>query len=92
MRKLIYLGFLLVSIGLKVPVFSQNKVPFSLEMEEITYKDWPGLHSFAFGEWCWSSLESLQVIEQFLGKLPRGVYGLSLYNEQQRGMSKIIKI
>ncbi len=51
MKTLIYLGFLLISFGFFTSAFAQSKVPFSLEMEEITYKDWPGLHSFAFGEW-----------------------------------------
>lgn len=51
MKTLTYLGLLLVFFGLYTPTFTQSKVPFSLEMEEITYKDWPGLHSFAFGEW-----------------------------------------
>lgn len=32
------------------PLFSQTP-PFTLEIEEATYSDWPGLHSFAFGEW-----------------------------------------
>lgn len=30
---------------------AQSKLPFSIELEEITYPKWPGLHSFAFGEW-----------------------------------------
>ncbi len=27
------------------------EVPFSIELEEVTWSDWPGLHSFAIGEW-----------------------------------------
>lgn len=27
------------------------QLPFTLEMEEATFSEWPGLHSFAFGEW-----------------------------------------
>ena len=27
------------------------QLPFTLEMEEATHPNWPGLHSFAFGEW-----------------------------------------
>lgn len=30
---------------------AQSKLPFSIELEEVTYPKWPGLHSFAFGEW-----------------------------------------
>jgi hypothetical protein len=26
-------------------------LPFTLELEEATFSNWPGLHSFAFGEW-----------------------------------------
>ena len=34
------------------PLFCQDSgIPFSVEIEEITYDDWPGLHSFSFGEW-----------------------------------------
>lgn len=25
--------------------------PFTITLEEVTYNDWPGLHSFAIGEW-----------------------------------------
>ncbi len=38
--------------------FAQNRLqaqvaapPFTIALEEITYSDWPGLHSFALGEW-----------------------------------------
>lgn len=34
---------------LALPLFSQ--LPFTIEMEETTFQDWPGLHSFAFGEY-----------------------------------------
>ena len=33
-------------------IYSQDAgIPFAVEMEEITYDDWPGLHSFSFAEW-----------------------------------------
>lgn len=35
-----------------VPVQSQTSaLPFTLQLEDITYEDWPGLHSFSFGKW-----------------------------------------
>ncbi|MFN0274500.1 MAG: T9SS type A sorting domain-containing protein [Chitinophagales bacterium] len=34
------------------PAFTQStQPPFSIELEEITFEDWPGLHSFAYGAW-----------------------------------------
>ncbi len=33
------------------PAQTPADLPFVVELEEGTYDDWPGLHSFAFGEW-----------------------------------------
>ena len=51
MRTLFYLLFSLLLVGKTDPIGAQTELPFSIEMEEVTFKDWPGLHSFAFGEW-----------------------------------------
>lgn len=49
--KNIYLLLLLSSLTL-TPIFAQiDEIPFHLEIEEITYNDWTGLHSFAFADW-----------------------------------------
>lgn len=35
-----------------LPLFSQDSgIPFTVELDEVTYEDWPGLHSFSFAEW-----------------------------------------
>lgn len=45
------MAFLLIRF-VAVPAFAQlTQPPFSLSLEEITYEDWPGLHSFAYGVW-----------------------------------------
>lgn len=31
--------------------YTQSSPPFTLTLEEVTYPDWPGLHSFVSGEW-----------------------------------------
>ena len=34
------------------PLLSQvTAPPFTITLEEVTYSDWPGIHSFALGEW-----------------------------------------
>ena len=44
--------FLLMTLWATSLAYSQdNGIPFAINIEEITYEDWPGLHSFAFGEW-----------------------------------------
>jgi len=46
--------FMLAIIGFisRNPLQAQVAAPpFTITLEEITYSDWPGLHSFALGEW-----------------------------------------
>lgn len=37
--------------GLQAVFAQQQRLPFSVTLEEITHNDWPGLHSFAYGKW-----------------------------------------
>ncbi len=49
--KNIYLLLLLSSLTLINSFAQSDEIPFHLEIEEITYNDWTGLHSFAFADW-----------------------------------------
>ncbi len=48
--KFFFSFFLACACIFPTSLFSQN-LPFTLELEEATHEDWPGLHSFAFGKW-----------------------------------------
>ena len=36
---------------IRTTAYTQSSPPFTLSLEEVTYPDWPGLHSFVSGEW-----------------------------------------